>query len=57
MTTLVTPLLKMEVEDRVEVLEVLGEQIFQIFLRIFLGIWVEETDQGEIQTLIIEVQI
>ena len=47
--------LKMEVEDKVVVLEVLVEQIFQIFLKIFLEILVVVEDQ-EIEALIIEAQ-
>ena len=56
MITLVMQPLKMEVEDKVVVLEDLVEQIFQIFLRIFLEILVVEEGQ-EIETQIIEVQI
>ena len=54
--TLVMRHLKMVVEDTVVALVVLGEQIFQIFLRIFLGILEVEEDQ-EIEVLTIEVQI
>ena len=47
-------LLKMVVVDQVEVLVVLVEQTFQIFLRIFLEILGEVEDQ-EIENQIIEV--
>jgi hypothetical protein len=57
MITLVMLLLKMVVEDKVVVLVVLVEQIFQIFLKIFLEILVVVEDQEEIEALIIEVQI
>ena len=56
MITLVMQPLKMVVEDKVVVLEDLVEQIFQIFLKIFLEILVVEEDQ-EIEAQIIEVQI
>ena len=56
MITLVMLPLKMVVEDKVVVLEVLEVLIFQIFLRIFLEILVVVDDQ-EIEALIIEVQI
>ena len=49
-------LLKMEVEDLVVALVVLVVQIFQIFLRIFLEILVEEEELGA-EELIIEDQI
>ena len=55
-TTLVMLHLKMVVEDQVEALVVLVEQIFQIFLRIFLEILVEEEDP-EIEELTTEDQI
>ena len=48
--------LKMVVEDKVVALVVLVEQIFQIFLKIFLGILGEAEDQ-EIEVQIIEAQI
>ena len=48
--------LKMVVEDKVVVLEVLVVLIFRIFFRIFLEILVVVDDQ-EIEVLIIEVQI
>ena len=54
MITLDMQHLKMVVADLVEVLVVLVEQIFQIYLRIFLEISVEEEDQ-EVESLIIEV--
>ena len=47
-------LLKMVVADQVEVLVVLVEQTFQIFLKISLEILVEEVDQ-EVDDQIIEV--
>ena len=47
--------LKMVVEDKVVALEVLVEQTFQIFLKIFLVILVVGEDQ-EIKALIIEAQ-
>ena len=56
MTTLVMQPLKMEVEDKVVVLVVLVEQIFQIFLKIFLEILVVEEGQ-EIEAQITEAQI
>ena len=56
MITSVMQHLKMVVEDKVVALVVLVEQIFQIFLRIFLEILVVVDDQ-EIEALIIEVQI
>ena len=52
-----TLLLKEVVEDRVVVLVVLVEQIFQIFLRIFLEILEVEEDQEVIEAPIIEVLI
>ena len=52
--TLVMQLLKMVVVDQVEVLVVLVEQIFQIFLKISLEILVEVEDQ-EVENQIIEV--
>jgi hypothetical protein len=48
--------LKMVVEDKVVALVVLVEQIFQIFLKIFLVILVVVEDQ-EIEVLITEAQI
>jgi hypothetical protein len=48
MITLVMLLLKMVVEDKVVVLVVLVEQIFQIFLRIFLEI-LEVVEDQEIE--------
>ena len=54
--TLVMRHLKMVVEDKVVVLEVLVVQIFQIFLKIFLGILGVVEDQ-EIEAPTIEVQI
>ena len=56
MITLVMQPLKMEVEDKVVVLVVLVEQIFQIFLRIFLVILAVEGDQ-EPEAQITEAQI
>ena len=56
MITLVMQPLKMEVEDKVVVLVVLVEQIFQIFLKIFLVILAVEEDQ-EVEVQITEVQI
>jgi hypothetical protein len=56
MITLVMQPLKMVVEDKVVVLVDLVEQIFQIFLRIFLVILVVVADQ-EIEVLITEAQI
>ena len=56
MTTLVMQPLKMEVEDKVVVLEGLVEQIFQIFLKIFLEILVGVEDQ-EIEAQITEARI
>ena len=53
--TLVMQLLKMVVVDQVEVLVVLVEQTFQIFLKISLEILVVEEDQ-ETEGQIIEVQ-
>ena len=55
MITLVMLLLKMEGEDKVVVLVVLVEQIFQIFLKIFLEILVVEEGQ-ETEILITEAQ-
>ena len=55
MIILVMQLLKTGVEDRVEVLVVLVEQIFQIFLRISSEI-LEEAEDQEIEGQIIEVQ-
>ena len=55
MTILVMLHLKMVVEDQVEVLVVLVEQIFQIFLKIFLEILVVAEDQ-ETENQITEVQ-
>ena len=55
MITSVMQPLKMVVEDKVVVLVVLVVQIFQIFLRIFLGILVGVDDQ-EIEVLITEAQ-
>ena len=52
--TLVMQLLKMEVEDQVEVLVVSVAQISQIFLRISLVI-LEEVEDQEVENLIIEV--
>ena len=52
-----TLLSKVVVEDRVEVLVVLVEQTFQIFLRIFLEILEAEEDQEAIEAPIIEVLI
>ena len=52
--TLVMQLLKMVVADQVEVLVVLVEQTFQIFLRISLEILVEVEDQ-EVENQITEV--
>ena len=52
--TLVMQHLKMVVEDQVEVLVVLVEQIFQIFLKISLEI-LEEVEDQEIENQIIEV--
>ena len=49
--------LKEVVVDKVEVLAVLEEQIFQIFLRIFLVILGVVDDQEEEETLAIEAQI
>ena len=54
MITLVMQRLKIVVEDQVEVLVVLVEQTFQIFLKISLEILVEEVDQ-EVDDQIIEV--
>ena len=54
--TLVMRHLKMVVEDKVVVLEVLVVQIFRIFLKIFLEILGVVEDQ-EIEAPIIEVQI
>jgi hypothetical protein len=56
MITLVMPLLKMVVEDKVEVLEVLVEQIFLIFLKIFLEI-LEVVEDQEIEAQTTEDQI
>ena len=56
MIILVMPRLKMGVEDKVVVLVVLVEQIFQIFLKIFLEILVVVGDQ-EIEVPITEAQI
>ena len=53
---LVMPRLKMVVEDKVVVSEVLVVLIFQIFLRIFLEILEVEEDQGA-EALITEAQI
>ena len=53
MITSVMQHLKMVVEDKVVALVVLVEQIFQIFLRIFLGILVVVEDQ-EVEVLITE---
>ena len=52
-----TLLLKEVAEDRVEVLEVLAEQTFRIFLRIFLETLEVEEDQEAIEAPIIEVLI
>jgi hypothetical protein len=49
-------LLKVAVEDKVVVLVVLEEQIFQIFLRIFLEILAVEEDQEILEALTIEAQ-
>ena len=55
--TLGMPLLKMEVEDQVVVLVVLVEQIFQIFLKIFLETLVVEVEEIQEEAQITEVQI
>ena len=59
MTTLVMPLLKMVVEDKVVlvVLVVLVEQIFQIYLKIFLEILEVVGEVQEEEILITEGQI
>ena len=57
MIILGTLLLKEVVEGRVEVLVVLVEQTFQIFLKIFLEILEVEEDQEAIEAPIIEVLI
>ena len=56
MITSVMQHLKMVVEDKVVVLVVLVGQIFQIFLRIFLGILEVEEDLETLETLTIEAR-